>query len=47
MLKYYCNVILYSSVAQLAEHSAVNRTVPGSNPGGGADFLLMRNINGA
>ena len=28
----------YSSVAQLAEHSAVNRTVPGSNPGGGAEW---------
>lgn len=28
----------YSSVAQLAEHSAVNRRVSGSNPGGGAEW---------
>lgn len=28
--------ILYSTLAQLVEQSAVNRQVPGSNPGGGA-----------
>ena len=30
----------YSRIAQLAEHSTVNRMVPGSSPGAGALFFL-------
>ena len=33
----------YSRIAQLAEHSTVNRMVPGSSPGAGALFL-SRNL---
>ena len=29
----------YSSIAQLAEHSTVNRRVTGSSPVGGADYI--------
>lgn len=29
----------YSTLAQLEEHAAVNRTVPGSSPGGGAKTM--------
>ena len=32
----HCRILLYSSIAQLAEHAAVNRGVVGSSPTGGA-----------
>ena len=35
----------YSRIAQLAEHSTVNRMVPGSSPGAGALFLSRNFID--
>ena len=32
---------IYSSIAQLAEHAAVNRRVVGSNPTGGATETVL------
>ena len=35
----------YSSIAQLAEHSTVNRRVTGSSPVGGATNMQVKTIN--
>ncbi len=37
-----CRAIYYSTVAQLVEQSAVNRSVAGSSPACGAIFLFER-----
>ena len=39
---YFSAIIIYSSIAQSVEHSAVNRVVVGSSPTGGARAKLPK-----
>ena len=47
MINYYVrnDVKLFASMAQLAEHSAVNRRVPGSSPGRSVFLMIFKLYN--
>ena len=40
----YLEIVIYSSIAQLVEHAAVNRRVVGSSPTGGAKREAHRRV---